>query len=321
MSDIRTLGSSGLETPGLVLGGNVFGWTAGEATSFKILDRFIAAGGTMVDTADVYSAWIPGHRGGESETVIGRWLKQRRRRDDVLIATKVGMQPGEGGTGLAPARIAAAIEASLKRLNTDYVDLYYAHQDDAEVPQDAVLEAFDALVRAGKVRALGASNFSAKRLASALDISAANGLAAYSVLQPEFNLMTRDRFEGALQALCTERNLGVLSYFGLAAGFLTGKYRSVADLAKSQRGARIVPYLTDRGHAVLGVMDAVAAETGATLAQIALAWNATQPGITAPIASATSVAQLDELLAAMTLKLNTDQIARLDVASLEQASP
>ncbi|MCJ8158314.1 aldo/keto reductase [Sphingomonas sp. LaA6.9] len=315
MSEMRTLGRSGLKTPRLVLGGNVFGWTAGEATSFKLLDRFVAAGGTMIDTADVYSAWIPGHRGGESETVIGRWLKQRGRRDDILIATKVGMMPGEGGSGLAPARIAAAAEASLTRLNTDYVDLYYAHQDDPAVPQQAVIEAFDRLVLAGKVRALGASNFTAERLASALDISAKHGLAAYSVVQPEFNLMTRDRFEGALQALCIEAGLGVLPYFGLAAGFLTGKYRGIGDLVKSQRGARIQPYLGDRGGRVLGAMDALAVETGATLAQIALAWNAAQPGVTAPIASATSVAQLDELLEGMTLELSADQLARLDAAS------
>lgn len=303
-------------TPCLVLGGNVFGWTAGEPTSFAILDRFVAAGGTMIDTADVYSAWISGHKGGESETVIGHWLKQRGRRDDVLIATKVGMQPGAAGTGLAPARIVEAIEGSLKRLQTDYIDLYYAHTDDPDVPQEAVLETFDALVRAGKVRALGASNFAAERLASALDISAAKGLAAYTVLQPEYNLMARGKFEGALCDLCIARGIGVLSYFGLAAGFLTGKYRSEADLAKSQRGARIAPYLTDKGYAVLAVMDEIAAETGMTLAQIALVWNAAQPGVTAPIASATSLDQLEELLGAMMLALSPEQLARLDAVSV-----
>jgi len=316
MSEMRAIGTSGLRTPRLVLGGNVFGWNVGEADAPTILERFIEAGGTMIDSADVYSAWIPGHAGGESESAIGAWLKQRGRRDDVLLATKVGMLPGEGGTGLKPARIAAAADASLKRLGVDRIDLYYAHQDDSETPIEEVLGAFGRLVEAGKVGAIGASNFTAARLKESLEISAAHGLPAYSVLQPELNLVKRAGFAGALQQLCIDRDIGVLPYFGLASGFLTGKYRSAADAAKSARGGKAASYLDDRGVRILAAMDDVAAETGATLAQIALAWNAAQPGVTAPIASATDVAQLEELLGAMDLDLDADQLARLDAASL-----
>ena len=308
--DVRTLGGSDLRTPRLVLGGNVFGWTAGGEEAFAILDRFVEAGGTMIDTADVYSAWVPGHKGGESESFIGEWLKRRGKRDEVLIATKVGMLPGEGGEKLEPARIAAAAEASMKRLGT-HIDLYYAHQDDEKTPLADTLAAFDALVKAGKVRAIGASNYSAARLAEALDISEREGLARYEVLQPEYNLMVRDRFEGELQQLCMDRVVGVLPYFGLAAGFLTGKYRSDADKAKSIRGGRMDAYLNERGFAVLDALDEVASETGATAAQVALAWLAAQPGVTAPIASATSRAQLDELLGVLTLELSGEQLERL----------
>jgi len=311
---MRPLGRSGLATPRLVLGGNVFGWTVEGADAFAILDRFAAAGGTMIDTADAYSAWVPGHRGGESERLIGEWLKRRGRRDDVLIATKVGMLPGEGGDKLEPARIAAAAEASLARLGT-HIDLYYAHQDDQATPLADSLGAFDALVRAGKVRAVGASNYSAARLAEALAISEREGLARYEVLQPEYNLMARDKFEGALQALCIERGLGVLPYFGLASGFLTGKYRSAADKARSIRGGRMDAYLNERGFRVLAALDEVAAEAGATPAQVALAWLAAKPGVTAPIASATSLEQLEELLGVLTLELSGGQIERLDTAS------
>lgn len=316
MTEMRALGTSGLTTPKLVLGGNVFGWTVSGSEGFAILDAFVARGGTMIDTADVYSAWIPGHRGGESERYLGEWLARRGRRDDVLIATKVGMLPGEGGEKLEPARIAAACDASLKRLGTDYIDLYYAHQDDPDTPIDDVIDAFGRLVEAGKVRVLGASNFSAERLGRAIDASVQRGLPAYQVLQPELNLINRDRFEGDLQALAIDRNLGVLPYFGLASGFLTGKYRSAADLSKSVRGTRIEGYLDAQGLGILAAMDQVAAETGATLAQIALAWNATQPGVTAPIASATSVKQLEELMGAIDLELSQAQLARLDEASL-----
>ena len=316
MTDLRPLGSSGLSTPPLILGGNVFGWTADEAASFAILDAFADGGGVMIDTADVYSAWVPGHQGGESETVIGRWLKQSGRntgdrRDTVQIATKVGMM-----AGLAPANIAAACDASLQRLGVEQIDLYYAHKDDTDTPLPETLAAFDALVRAGKVRALGASNYDAPRLAEALDVSAANGLAAYTVLQPWFNMVERARFEGPLQDLCVARGIGVAPYYSLANGFLTGKYRSEADLGKSVRGTRNLEYLrTEKGARVLAALDAVAAETGASLAQVALAWTAAQPGIVAPIASATSVAQLDELLGALRLELRREHIARLDEAS------
>ena len=309
---MRELGASGLRTPALVLGGNVFGWTADEATSFRILDAFVDGGGVMIDTADVYSAWAPGHKGGESESVIGRWLKASGKRDKVLIATKVGMM-----AGLAPYGIAAACDGSLQRLGVDRIDLYYAHKDDADTPLPDTLAAFDALVRAGKVRALGASNYEAPRLAEALDISAANGWAAYTVLQPWFNMVERLRFEAALQELCVARNIGVAPYYSLANGFLTGKYRSEADLGRSIRGTRNIEYLrTDKGRRVLAALDAVAAETGATLPQIALAWTAAQPGITAPIASATSVEQLEELMGALRLELGGEQLKALDDASM-----
>ncbi|HVQ09802.1 MAG TPA: aldo/keto reductase [Allosphingosinicella sp.] len=312
--DMRQLGTSGLATPRLVLGGNVFGWTAAGEEGFAILDRFVEAGGTMIDTADVYSIWAPGHEGGESETFIGEWLRRRGKRDDVLIATKVGMLRGEGGAKLEPARIAAAAEASIKRLGT-HIDLYYAHQDDEKTPLAETLAAFDALVKAGKVRALGASNYSARRLAEALAISQREGLARYEVLQPEHNLMARDTYEGPLQQLCLDEAIGVLPYSGLASGFLTGKYRSERDFAKSVRGGRMAACLTGKGRAVLAALDEVAAEAGATPAQIALAWLAAQPGVTAPIASATSRAQLDELLGVLTLDLSGEQIERLTSAS------
>jgi aryl-alcohol dehydrogenase-like predicted oxidoreductase len=308
---VRTLGTSGLRTPRLVLGGNVFGWTVQGQAAFRILDRFVEAGGTMIDTADLYSAWAPGNKGGESETLIGEWLRRRGRRDDVLIATKVGMLAGDGGEKLEPARIASAAEASLRRLGVDNIDLYYAHQDDTATPLEDSLAAFDRLVQAGKVRALGASNFSAARLRQALSIAPQS----FTVLQPEYNLMKREAFEGELQSLCLEREIGVVSYFSLASGFLTGKYRSENDFGKSVRGGGMAAYLNDRGRAVLAALDQVAAETGCTPAQVALAWTSAQPGITAPIASATTLEQLDELVTAMELELTPDQLARLTAAS------
>lgn len=310
----RRLGATELEIAPLVLGGNVFGWTADEATSFAVLDAFVDAGGTMIDTADVYSAWVPGHQGGESESVIGAWLKASGKRDKVLIATKVGMLPGEGGEKLAPARIAAAVEASLRRLGTDRIDLYYAHQDDEDVPQHDVLAAFGKLVDAGKVRVVGASNFSAARLKSANDGALQKGLPRYHVLQPEYNLVSRHKFEGELQDWCVENNIAVLPYYGLASGFLTGKYRSADDLGKSVRGGRMAELLEGKGAAVLAAMDAVAADTGASLAQIALAWLMAQPGVTAPIASATSVVQLHDLVGAWDLTLTKDQLDQLTAA-------
>ena len=315
MTATRPLGRSPLAIPPLVLGGNVFGWTADRDASFAVLDAFVAGGGTMIDTADVYSAWAPGHRGGESETMIGEWLRASGKRDAVLIATKVGMLPGEGGEKLAPARIAAACDASLRRLGTDRIDLYYAHQDDPDTPQEAVLGAFDTLIRAGKVRVLGASNFTADRLRSALDVSAREGLARFEVLQPEYNLVSRDTFEGALQELCVAEQVTALPYYGLASGFLTGKYRSEADLGQSVRGGRVKDLVAGRGLPVLAAMDTVASETGTSLAQIALAWVAAQPGVGAPIASATSARQLADLLPAIKLTLSKDQLARLTRAA------
>jgi hypothetical protein len=314
MTGLRRIGASDLKTPPLVLGGNVFGWTVDRAASFAILDAFVDAGGTMIDTADVYSAWVPGHAGGESESVIGEWLRASGKRDRVLIATKVGMLPGEGGEKLAPARIAAAAEASLRRLGIDTIDLYYAHQDDDAVPQGEVMAAFGALVAAGKVRTIGASNFHAARLKSANDTARAAGLPHYEVLQPEYNLVSRHRFEGELQDYCVEYNIGALPYYGLASGFLTGKYRSQADLSKSVRGGRMGALLEGQGAAVLAAMDAIAADTGASLAQIALAWLAAQPGVVAPIASATSVEQLRELLGSWNVTLTSEQRATLDAA-------
>lgn len=314
MTGLRELGTSGLMTPPLVLGGNVFGWTADKATSFRVLDRFVDAGGTMIDTADVYSSWVPGHRGGESETIIGEWLRSSGKRDKVLIATKVGMLDGEGGSKLAPARIAAAAEASLQRLGVETIDLYFAHQDDEDVPQEDVLAAFASLIEAGKIRTLGASNFHAARLKSALDAAMRDELPHYRVLQPEYNLVSRHKFEGELQDLCITHNIGVVPYYGLASGFLTGKYRSEADLGKSVRGGRMSALLQGKGGAVLAAMDEISAETGASLARIALAWLAAQEGVTAPIASATSIEQLDDLAGSWDLALTSEQLNKLTTA-------
>jgi aryl-alcohol dehydrogenase-like predicted oxidoreductase len=308
---LRRLGSTDLKIAPLVLGGNVFGWTADRAASFAVLDAFVAGGGTMIDTADVYSAWVDGHKGGESESMIGEWLKASGKRDDVLIATKVGMLPGEGGEKLAPARIAAAAEASLKRLGTDRIDLYYAHQDDDSQTQEAVLEAFGKMVDAGKVRVIGASNFHAARLKSAVEAAKTSDLPRYHVLQPEYNLVSRTKFEGELQDYCVTENIGVLPYYGLASGFLTGKYRTKDDLGQSVRGGRMGELLEGTGKAVLDAMDSVVEATGATHAQVALAWLIAQPGVTAPIASATSVKQVEDLLPAMTLELTKDQLDAL----------
>ncbi|KQN22213.1 aldo/keto reductase [Sphingomonas sp. Leaf30] len=310
----RRLGSTDLKIAPLVLGGNVFGWTADKTASFAVLDAFVAGGGTMIDTADMYSSWVDGHEGGESETMIGDWLRTSGRRDDVLIATKVGMLPGEGGEKLQPTRIAAAAEASLKRLGTDRIDLYYAHQDDDTVPQEAVLEAFGKLVDAGKVRVIGASNFRAARLKSAVDAAKTSDLPRYHVLQPEYNLVSRDKFEGELQDYCVTENIGVLPYYGLASGFLTGKYRTPDDLGASVRGGGMRDLLDGKGKAVLEAMDAVVSDTGASHAQVALAWLLAQPGITAPIASATSARQIEDLLPAMTLELSDEQLSALTLA-------
>jgi aryl-alcohol dehydrogenase-like predicted oxidoreductase len=306
----RPLGNSGLSIRPFVLGGNVFGMTAGRDASFAVLDRFVENGGGMIDTADVYSAWVPGHKGGESERMMGAWLKESGARDKVLIATKVGMMPG----GLKPERIRDAVQGSLGRLGVDTIDLYFAHKDDPDVPLDEVLGVFAELMDAGIVRAIGASNYSAERLAEALRVADEKGLPRFTAMQPELNLLDRGQYEGALQDLCIAEGLGVVTYFSLASGYLSGKYRSLDDIGQRARGPRVKPYIEGKGPAMLAAMDAVAAETGASLSQIALAWVAAQPGVTAPIASATSFAQLDEIMDAEDLVLSDAQLAALTAA-------
>ena len=313
--DKRQLGRSDLMVSPLCLGGNVFGWTADEATSFKILDGFVDAGLEFIDTADVYSGWVAGNQGGESETVIGRWMKARGNRSKIILATKVGSEMGPGKKGLSKAYIRQAVEDSLTRLQTDYIDLYQSHRDDEHTPQAETLGAYQELIQAGKVRVIGASNFTAARLKSALDISAKEGLPRYESLQPKYNLYDRAEFENDLEPICLENKVGVICYHGLASGFLTGKYRSDSDMGKSVRGTRMVNYLNDRGTKVLAALDEVSAEYNAAPAQIALAWLMARPSITAPIASATSVEQLKDLLAATRLMLDNATIAKLDRAS------
>ena len=310
----RMLGNSGLAVAPLALGGNVFGWTADEQTSFKVLDAFVASGLNLIDTADVYSRWIPGHQGGESETVLGKWLKSRGKRAQVIIATKVGMEMGAAEQGLSRAYILRAVERSLQRLGTDYIDLYQSHRDDPQTPLEETLGTYADLIRQGKVRAIGASNFTAERLRAALELSATRGLPRYESLQPGYNLYDRAGFEGELAALCRREHLGVISYFSLASGFLTGKYRSTADLANRARGYRVKEMLNERGLRILHALDAVARETGATPAQISLAWLIAR-GVTAPIASATSVQQLEELIGATRLTLSAETVTKLDEAS------
>jgi len=308
---LRPIGSSGMMVAPLALGGNVFDWTADETASFAILDAFVDVGGTMIDTADVYSAWVPGHVGGESERLIGRWLKRDpAKRDRIVIATKVGFM-----AGLAPDTIAPACEASLERLGVDRIDLYYQHNDDARVPLADSLAAFGALVTAGKVRGIGLSNFTADRVDEAMAACAVNGLTAPVALQPWYNLVERGKFEGPLRDAALRHGLAVFSYYSLANGFLSGKYRSKDDLGKSPRGLRNIEYLEGRGPNVLAALDEVAAETGASLATVALAWTKAQPGITAPIASATSLDQFGDLAAALTMELTPGQIERLSRAS------
>ncbi len=312
---LRPIGASGLEAAPLALGGNVFGWTADEPASFRILDAFVAAGFNLIDTADMYSRWAPGNQGGESETIIGRWLQRSGNRDKVLIATKVGMEMGPGDKGLSRPYIFRAVERSLRRLQTDHIDLYQSHTDDEATPLEETLGAFADLIRQGKVRATGASNYSAPRLAQALQVSRDNGLPRYECLQPLYNLCERAAFEEALAPLCVKEKLGVLTYFSLASGFLTGKYRSEADLAKSARGKAVQKYLNDRGFRILAALDRVAGRYGSTPARVALAWLLARPGVTAPIASATSVGQLEDLLAATRLDLDAAAVEELNGAS------
>lgn len=312
----RELGRSGIQVPLLTFGGNVFGWTVDQAASFNLLDALLDHKLNFIDTADVYSSWVEGNQGGESETIIGNWLKKTGKRDQIILATKVGKPMGEGKSGLSPRYIKEAVEASLKRLKTDYIDLYQSHDDDADTPLAETMAAFDALIKEGKVRAVGASNYSAPRLAEALKVSQENGLARYETLQPQYNLYDRKVYEEALEKVVMENGLGVINFYGLAAGFLTGKYRSKADAGKSKRGESVIARcLNERGLKVLAGLDQVAEKHGAQPGQVALAWQIARPGITSPIVSATSLQQLTELAQAATLKLDEADIRTLNDAS------
>ncbi len=312
----KKLGNSDLNVAPLAFGGNVFGWTVDEATSFQLLDGFVAAGFNFIDTADMYSKWVPGHHGGESETIIGKWLKLRGGRDKLVIATKIGMEMGAEKKGLAKAYILRGVEDSLKRLQTDYIDLYQSHIDDADTPLGETLDAYAQLIRDGKVRVIGASNYSAERLAQAVQVSKQQGYPSYQSLQPLYNLYDRSDYEAALEPLCKEKGIGVISYFSLASGFLTGKYRSEKDTDGSARAARVKTYLNERGLRILGALDEVAKEHGATPAKVSLAWLIARPSVTAPIASATSMNQLQELIDATRLQLSPAAIDRLNQASV-----
>jgi len=312
---LRNLGRSGLKVSPLAFGGNVFGWTADEAASMQLLDRFVDEGFNFIDTADMYSRWASGNEGGESERIIGKWLKRSGKRDQVVIATKVGMEMGPDKKGLAPAYIRSAVEDSLKRLQTDHIDLYQSHVDDAETPLADTLGAYDELIKAGKVRAIGASNTGAERLQEALAVSEKHNLPRYESLQPNYNLYDRSDFESGPRDVCLKNDVGVISYFSLASGFLTGKYRSEADIANKPRERMVKKYLNERGWRILETLDVVAKETSSKPARVAIAWLMAQPGITAPIASATSIQQLEELFAATRLKLDAAQLAQLDAAS------
>lgn len=311
----RRLGRTDLDIAPLVLGGNVFGWTADEKTSFDILDRFVDAGLNAIDTADVYSSWVPGNKGGESETIIGKWMKSRGNRDKVVVITKVGSDMGQGKTDLSPAYIAKAVEASLKRLQVDAIDLYLSHWPDETVPYDETLGAYQKLLDAGKIRWCGASNLDAGQLEASLRVASQRKLPRYEVLQPEYNLYDRSSFDGPLRDLCIREEIGVITYFSLAKGFLSGKYRGKADLGKSQRGGDVAAYLNPRGERILAALDAVAARNKSSQAEIALAWVIARKGVTAPIASATTVEQTYSLIRAATLKLGADDVAELDRAS------
>jgi aryl-alcohol dehydrogenase-like predicted oxidoreductase len=311
----RKLGKSNIEIAPLAVGGNVFGWTADEATSFRLLDAFVDAGLNLIDTADVYSVWVPGHQGGESETVIGNWLKRSGRREDVVIATKVGNVMSPEKKGLSKPYILRAVEDSLRRLQTDSIDLYQSHVDDPATPIEETLKAYAGLVRAGKVRAIGASNFTAERLTASLEVSKERGYPSYVSLQPHYNLVERADYETNLEPVCLANGIGVIPYFGLASGFLTGKYRSEADLSKSPRGSRVQKYLNERGLRVLSALDEVAKRHNSTPARVALAWLIARPSITAPIASATNLDQLKDLIAATELELDRESIEILNRAS------
>jgi aryl-alcohol dehydrogenase-like predicted oxidoreductase len=311
----RRLGQSSLHIAPLAFGGNVFGWTADESTSFALLDAFVAAGFNFIDSADVYSRWHPGNQGGESEVILGKWLKARRNRDKVIVATKLGIEMGPGMKGLSRTYMMQAVEASLRRLQTDYIDLYQSHRDDPDTPIEETLSAYAELIKQGKVREIGASNYSAARLAESLRISSAQGLPRYQSLQPLYNLVERKGFEGEIEALCLREKIAVIPFYSLASGFLTGKYRSAADTEGRARGSRVAKYLNDAGFRVIAALDAVAKRYQATQAQVALAWMIARPSITAPIASATNVDQLREIMRAPEIRLDADAIAQIDRAS------
>ncbi|MCL9647613.1 MULTISPECIES: aldo/keto reductase [Pantoea] len=312
----RQLGDSGITVPRLTFGGNVFGWTVDEKTSFSLLDALVENGLFFIDTADVYSRWVPGNQGGESEAIIGKWLKQSGKRDRIVLATKVGMELSPEKTGLKPAYIRQAIEDSLRRLQTDVIDLYQAHRDDEQTPLADTLKAFDSLIKEGKVRAIGASNYSAARLQEALDVSSKEGLARYETLQPEYNLYDREGYENGLEQVAVKNGLGVINYYSLASGFLSGKYKKPQDAGKSPRGQAIVEkYLNERGSRIIEALEDIAASHDASATQVALAWQIARPSITAPIVSATSLAQLDELVKATQLELSKQEIEELARAS------
>lgn len=312
----RALGRSGLDVAPLVFGGNVFGWTADKTASFALLDGFVEAGFDAIDTADAYSRWVEGHSGGESETVIGEWLKARGGRDAVKIFTKVGSDMGQGHNDLSPAWIEKAVEDSLRRLQTDYIDLYQTHWPDPNTPQEETLRALDRLVQTGKVRAIGTSNHSAEQVAEGLAVSEREGLAAYATLQPHYNLYSRATFEGPLQDLAVEKGLGVITYFSLESGFLTGKYKTADQIVGAKREDMLKGKFDERGVRILAVLDAVAQRNEATPAQVALAWLLAQPGVTAPIVSATTIEQLADTLKAATLELSAEDVAELTEASV-----
>jgi aryl-alcohol dehydrogenase-like predicted oxidoreductase len=314
----RKLGGSGLEVSPICLGGNVFGWTADEPTSFAILDAFVGAGFNFIDTADVYSRWVPGHKGGESETVLGNWFKRSGNRKKVILATKAGIEMGPGKKGLSKVYILAEVEESLQRLQTDYIDLYQSHTDDATTPLEETLEAYAELIKQGKVRAIGASNYSAERLAESFKVSEQHGLPMYECLQPHYNLYERAGYEKELEPVCVSEGIGVIPYFALASGFLTGKYRSENDLAKGPRGQMVKKYLDERGFRILAALDEVAEKFHSTPGKVAIAWLIARPSITAPIASATSVEQLKDLVDAANLQLDSDAIETLNNASAYQ---
>ena len=311
----RKLGKTGMEISPLVFGGNIFGWTVDEATSFKLLDAFVAAGFNSVDTADMYSRWVPGQAGGESEKIIGEWMKRSGNRSKIIVATKVGMEMGDGKKGLSKPYILRAAEDSLRRLQTDYIDLYQSHVDDAETPMEETLGAYAQLIKQGKVRAIGASNFKAERLTAALEISKKSGLPAYQTLQPNYSLVERAEYESNLEPLCQKEGLGVINYFPLAGGFLAGKYRSEADVLGKARARNVTKHLNERGYKILGALDQVAKKYNATPARISLAWLLARPSITAPIVSATNLGQLEDLISSVELALDRDSIEFLNQSS------